>query len=241
MSGMRIFLAVLCAALLFPASARADQPDVLAITGGRVITGSATGVIEGGTVIIKDGKIEAVGKDVSVPGGAIRVNGRGLHVYPGFIDAGNAIGLAEVEPIGQMNDDSELGTNQPDLIARVSVQVQSEHFPVARMGGVLASLTRPTGGAISGQASVIQHFGYTTEELDLGRSMLAINFPGGGGGGFGLEEHIDACDDERTGYEELLGGAVQGFGGGGGGGATQTEIEDFFKQANIDIADAPLK
>lgn len=185
--------------------------------------------IPNGTVVIRDGKIQAVGAGLSAPSGTIRINGRGLNVYPGFIDAGNAMGLSEIDPIGQMNDDSELGTNQPDLIARVAVQVQSEHIPVARMGGVLASLTRPSGGAISGQASLIQHYGYTTEELDLGRSLLAVNFPGGGGGGFGIE-HIDGCDDDRTGYEDLLGGAVQGFGGGGGG-ATQSELEAFFKQA----------
>ncbi len=199
-----------------------------AITGATVYPVSSAPIMDG-TVVIKDGKIEAVGSDAHIPSGAIRVNGRGLHIYPGFIDAGNSIGLAEVGPIGQMNDGSELGTNQPDLIARVSVQCQSEHMPVARMGGVLASLTRPSGGAISGQASVIQNYGYTTEEIDLGKSMLAINFPGGGGGGFGLD--LDACDDERTGFEEFMGGAVQGGGGGGGGGATQTEIEDFFKQA----------
>ena len=204
-----------------------------AITGATVYPVSSP-KIEGGTVIVRDGKIVEVGKSVSIPSGAIRVNGRGLSVFPGFIDAGNSMGLQEVDPIGQMNDDSELGTFQPDLVARISVQCQSEHMPVARMGGVLASLSRPGGGSISGQASVISNWGHTTEEIDLGRSFLAVNFPGAGGGFGGFPgDHEDecGCDDLHTGYEDLLGGAVQGGGGGGGGGVDEDELGAYFKSA----------
>lgn len=209
------------------------QGRTYAITGATVYPVSSA-KIEGGTVVVRDGKIVEVGKSVSIPSGAIRVNGRGLSVFPGFIDAGNSMGLQEVDPIGQMNDDSELGTFQPDLVARVSVQCQSEHMPVARMGGVLASLSRPVGGAISGQASVITNWGHTTEEIDLGKSMLAVNFPGSGGfGGFPGEAEVDGCDDLRTGYDDLLGGAAQGGGfGGGGGGVSEDELGDYFKKAS---------
>lgn len=207
--------------------------NTYAITGATIYPVSSP-KIEGGTVVVRDGKILAVGKSVSVPSGAIRVNGRGLSVFPGFIDAGNSMGLQEVDPIGQMNDDAELGTFQPDLLARVSVQCQSEHMPVARMGGVLTSLSRPGGGTISGQASVISNYGHTTEEIDLGKSILAVNFPGAGGGFGGFPGHDDdcGCDDMHTGYEDLLGGAVQGFGGGGGGGgASQDELDGYFESA----------
>jgi len=208
------------------------EGKLYAITGATIYPVSGP-KIEGGTIVLRDGKIESVGKSVSIPSGAIRVNGKGLSVFPGFIDAGNSIGLAEVDPIGQMNDDTELGTFQPDLVARVSVQCQSEHMPVARMGGVLVSLTRPSGGTISGQASVIRNYGHTTEEIDFGKSMLAVTFPGGGGGFGGFPgDEIDGCDDLRTGYEDMLGGAVQGFGGGGGGGASQDELEGYVKRAS---------
>ncbi len=207
------------------------EATTYAITGATVYPVSSA-PIENGTVVMRDGKILAVGKNVSIPNNAVRINGHRLRVYPGFIDAGSSIGLSEVSPIGQMNDDSELGTFQPDLVSRVSVQVQSEHFPVARMGGVLTSMTRPNGGTISGQASVIHNFGYTTEQMDLSSSMLAVNFPGSGGGfAFG---QVDACDDTRTGFEgeEMGGGGVQGFGGGGGGGATESDLADYFQRAS---------
>src|ERR1051326_6373690 len=66
-----------------------------AIRNARIVT--VTGPdIENGTVVIRDGKIEAVGANVSVPSGAQTIDGRGLSVYPGMIDAGTNMGLVEV-------------------------------------------------------------------------------------------------------------------------------------------------
>ena len=47
-------------------------------------------------MVIRDGKIEAVGASVSVPAGAQTIEARGLSVYPGMIDAGTSLGLVEV-------------------------------------------------------------------------------------------------------------------------------------------------
>jgi len=217
-----------------------DHAKRYAIVGATVHTVSGP-VIENGTVLIEDGKIKQVGTSVPVPKDADTqvIDGKGLHVYPGFIDAGNSIGLSEVEPVGQMNDDSELGSYQPDLVAATAIQVQSEHLPVARMGGVLSALTRPTGGTVSGQASVINTFGWTTEQMALGNKMLVVNFPNAGTG-FGFD--LGAFDDAEDGdlllgggrgngeYNPPLGGA-QGRGGGFGGGSTQSDLETYFKKA----------
>src|SRR5215212_652944 len=66
-----------------------------AIRNARVVTVSGPD-IENGTVVIRDGKIEAVGVNVSVPAGAQTIDGRGLSVYPGMIDLGTSIGLVEI-------------------------------------------------------------------------------------------------------------------------------------------------
>jgi len=214
-----------------------DRAERYAIVGATIHPVSGP-VIENGTVLVEGSKIKAVGTSVPVPKDALTrvIDGKGLHVYPGFIDAGNSIGLSEVSPIGQMNDNSELGTYQPDLVAATAIQVQSEHLPVARMGGVLSALTRPTGGTISGQASVINTFGWTTEEMALGNKMLVVNFPGAGTGfGFDPGGFDDADDDLMNGganglgeYNPPLGAQGGGF---GGGGAAQNEIESYFKKA----------
>ncbi|MEQ1821398.1 MAG: amidohydrolase family protein [Fimbriimonadaceae bacterium] len=181
-----------------------------AITNATVHTMSGP-VLQKGTVVIRDGKIAAVGTDVSVPGGVHRVDAKGMHLYPGFIDAGNSIGLSEISPIGQTVDANELGTFQPDLIAQTAINVQSEHFPVARCGGVLTSLSRPGGGTVCGQASLVNHFGWTGEQMGLGRQFLVVSFPGGGGGGFEEDDFCEVLGGEMVKHhEETLEEILQG-------------------------------
>src|SRR5512134_3412822 len=74
------------------------RAGTFAITNARIVTVSGA-VIENGTVLIQDGKIAAVGAGISVPGGAEKIDGKGLSVYPGMIDAGTNMGLAEI-PLG---------------------------------------------------------------------------------------------------------------------------------------------
>ncbi len=86
---------VLCVfALLAVGSPAAGPPSVFAIRGARVVTVSGP-VIEGGTVLIRDGLIEAVGTNVTIPAEAWVIEGRGLTVYPGLIDALSSLGLPE--------------------------------------------------------------------------------------------------------------------------------------------------
>ena len=73
--------------------------------------------IPNGTVLIEDGKIKAVGAKVAVPSGAYVVQAKGMHVYPGLIDAGSEMGLQEIESIRATIDSSEAGEFQPDLLA----------------------------------------------------------------------------------------------------------------------------
>src|SRR4029453_15010012 len=65
------------------------------IRNARILTVSG-GEVENGSIVIRDGKIEAVGASVNAPAGAQQIDGRGLSVYPGMIDAGTSMGLGEV-------------------------------------------------------------------------------------------------------------------------------------------------
>lgn len=166
-----------------------------ALTGGTVHTVSGP-VLQGATVIIEDGVITAVGERVPIPRGAVRVDVRGKHVYPGLIDAGTSLGLAEISPIGQTIDNRELGEYQPDLRALTAFQIESAHYEPARCNGVLAAVTRPVGGTISGRSGIIKLDGWTWEELAIRNpGPLCINFPGSGGGFFGDAACCDDIDD----------------------------------------------
>lgn len=84
-------------ASLFVAATLATQPlaaqeKVIAIRGGTVLPISGP-AIPNGTVIIRGGKIAAVGADIAIPQGAEIVDAKGMYVMPGVIDAASQIGL----------------------------------------------------------------------------------------------------------------------------------------------------
>ena len=157
-----------------------------AIRNAHIVTVSGAD-IENGTVVIRDGKIEAVGANVSVPAGAQTIEGRGLYVYPGMIDAGTNMGLVEV-PQGANGtvDLSEVGELNPNAKAIIAVNPHSAHIAVTRVEGITNTLTAPTGGLISGQAALINLLGTAPKEMAVVPQVaLVINYPRLGGGGFG--------------------------------------------------------
>lgn len=165
---------------------------VFAIRNARIVTVSGPD-IENGTIVIRDGKIEAVGASVNVPAGAQIIEGRGLSVYPGMIDAGTNMGLVEV-PQGANGtvDLSEVGEFNPNAKAITAVNPHSAHIAVTRVEGVTNTVTAPTGGLISGQATLINLLGTAPKEMAVvPNAALVINYPrigGGGGGGFGAPQ-----------------------------------------------------
>ena len=76
-----------------PALAQLAPGGVYAVQGARLVTAPGR-VIQQGTIVVRGGLIEAVGQDVQPPPDAVVVDGRGLTVYPGFIDAFSQAGLA---------------------------------------------------------------------------------------------------------------------------------------------------
>src|SRR5262244_2598106 len=116
-----------------------------AIRNARIVTVSGPD-IENGTIVIRDGKIEAVGANVNVPSAAQQIDARGLSVYPGMIDAGTSMGLVEV-PQGANGtvDTAEVGDLNPNAKAAVAINPHSAHIAVTRVDGITNTLTAPTG------------------------------------------------------------------------------------------------
>ena len=135
------------------------------IRNARIVTVSGPD-IESGSVVIRDGKIEAVGATVNSPSGAQVIDGRGLSVYPGMIDAGTNMGLVEI-PQGANGtvDTSEVGDFNPNARAYIAVSPYSAHIAVTRVEGVTSTVSAPTGGLISGQATLINLLGTSQKEM----------------------------------------------------------------------------
>ena len=157
---------------------RTGRAGTFAITNARIVTVSG-GVIENGTVVIQDGKIAAVGANVSVPSGAETIDGKGLSVFPGMIDAGTNLGLAEI-PLGAnaTMDMTETGTMNANAKAVLAVNPHSSHVNVTRVNGITTVLSSPAGGLIAGQNAVINLNGSTQGDMAvLPAAGLVINFP----------------------------------------------------------------
>lgn len=136
-----------------PLAARAQT---VAITGGRVHPVSGP-VIENGTVLIRDGKIVAVGANVSVPDGATRIDASGKWVTPGLVNALTGLGVSE---IGQVQATVDRGARGENAIAAAfpvweGVNPASTMLAPARNDGVTSVVIVPTGGLVAGQAALV--------------------------------------------------------------------------------------
>jgi len=124
-------------------------------------------VIEKGKVVIVEDKILAVGADAEVPPGAGVIDGTGLHVYPGLIDAGSVLGLTEIDSLRTTRDFSEIGTFNPHLKTASAIHPHSEHIRIARAAGITTALVKPSGSRIQGQSAVVHLDGWTAPQMLL--------------------------------------------------------------------------
>jgi imidazolonepropionase-like amidohydrolase len=176
---------VLAASLAIPAWTQNAAPTSYAIKGGKVFT-LAGAAIENGTVLIRDGKIAAVGPGIAIPADAQVIDASGLEVYPGMFDPITQMGLNEVSAVSATLDVSELGDYNPELVAATAVNPASAHIPITRANGITEVIAAPgttgfdlqSGGLIAGQASAFNMAGWTMDEMQINRSVaMVINWP----------------------------------------------------------------
>ena len=178
--------------------------QTIAITGGTVhpISGPA---IPNGTVVIQNGRITAVGANVAVPAGAVRIDATGKIVTPGLFESGTNLALVEVESVG-----SDFRVQDEDHIAAAfnvadGINPRSMVIPVTRIAGVTTVVSRPAGGLISGQGIAFDLIGDRLEEMSI-RSPIAMfgsvsenEHDAGGGARGGMFMRLrEALDDARV-------------------------------------------
>jgi imidazolonepropionase-like amidohydrolase len=140
-----------------------------AIVGGRVVPVEGE-PIDGGTVLLRDGKIAAVeGPGFAVPSGVAAVDATGKWVLPGFIDAHAHAGVHE-EAQGWAGQDTNERTdpNCAHVRALDAINPADEGFRDAIIGGVLAVNVNPgSANPIGGQTVAIKCWGRTVDEMVL--------------------------------------------------------------------------
>jgi imidazolonepropionase-like amidohydrolase len=151
----------------------AERPRIYAITNATVVPEPGRR-IESGTVVMRDGLIEAVGADVVVPSDAVEIDGEGRWVYPGLIDADSGLGLLSApesaggpappsgerrraeEPPGAVHPVSRIRpeTKTRDLLVPFSGERRRDVERIRNLGFTIV-LTRPESGILRGSSAAI--------------------------------------------------------------------------------------
>jgi imidazolonepropionase-like amidohydrolase len=178
--------AACCLSLSASPQSQPQPPSAYALTHAKIFT-LAGAPIEDGTLVIKDGKIAAIGVNVEVPAGAQVIDAKGLQIYPGLFDPVTQMGLSEISAVNATVDSTETGAYNPDVIAATAVSPSSEHIPVTRAAGITEVLAVPdsggfdsggTRGVIGGQASAIHLAGWTINDMLIKKSVaMVISWP----------------------------------------------------------------
>ena len=172
-------LIALLAATAFAGPALAQT---VAITGGTVAIGDGTAPIVGGTVVFRDGRVVAAGRDAAVPAGATVINATGKWVAAGFVAGFTSLGLLDAAGIEESND---AGARTSPFAA--AIDVASAINPTAvqigdeRVGGVTRALIAPStaGSIFAGQGAVID-LGADPQPLTRARAFQYVELGEGG-------------------------------------------------------------
>lgn len=155
-------IAIAAAFMTFAAAAHAQT---YAITGGTIYTLGPAGKIEHGTVLIKDGRVAAVGSDVSIPADAERIDATGKIVTPGIFDPQSQFGVVEVSAVESTRDASQNTYFSAAFDVASAINPRSVLIPVNRIAGVTRAVVAPDGSSekhvITGRGAVID-LGSTT-------------------------------------------------------------------------------
>jgi hypothetical protein len=200
----RCALAVCCVALLalFSAApllyAQGGEPQYFAIRGAKVVPVSGSPV-ENATVVISRGLITAIGKDVAIPPEAWVIDGKGLTVYPGLVDAFTDVGIPAAPPAvvesggprrsqeGTARGPEDRPASTPWRSGADEVSLSDKRIETWRNGGFTTVVSAPKGGIFPGQAAVLDLAGERAGDLVV-KSPVAIpvsfQTSGGFGGGF---------------------------------------------------------
>jgi imidazolonepropionase-like amidohydrolase len=199
----RISVAAVVACLAAAGAPRASTPDTFAIRDARIVP-VAGAVIEKGTIVIARGVITALGASVTPPAEAWVVDGKGLTVYPGLIDASTDLGLTPVAPAAApaagrpgapgpapagpatppARGPEDRPGSTPWLQAADDVKVDDRRFESWRASGFTTALTAPKAGMLPGQGAVINLAGARPGDLVM-RAPASLQLSFQSPGGFG--------------------------------------------------------
>lgn len=169
-----IFILIL---LILSLSLMAENKNLILIRNATIFPVTSE-KIENGSILIENGKIKDLGKEIVAPEGARVIDAKGKYVYPGFIDGFTHLGLIEISSIPSTVDVQETGKFNPELHVAWAINPSSVHFATGRVNGTTTALVSPRGGTMPGMTALVKMDGWTFSEMALKEvATSVINFP----------------------------------------------------------------
>ena len=139
---------------------------MIAITGSTIWNGKEE-ILEGHTILIKNGKIEGIAKDITIPSNYQTIDGNGITITPGLIDVHTHLGVSE-EGVGKEGADFNETSNPttPEVRAIDGINPREYGFQVARESGITTVQVMPgSANVIGGEMSVLKTTGSIIDEM----------------------------------------------------------------------------
>ena len=179
------------------AHAQGGEPEYFAIRGAKVFPVSGP-PIDGATVVVSKGIITAIGRDAAIPPEAWVIDGKGLNVYPGLVDAFTDVGIPAAPPAGgegvgprrpqeRANGPEDRPASTPWRSGAEEASLSDKRIETWRNGGFTTVMCAPKGGFLPGQAAVLDLAGERAGDLVVKTPVaipLSFQTSGGFGGGF---------------------------------------------------------
>ncbi|PHQ90087.1 MAG: amidohydrolase, partial [Idiomarina sp.] len=154
-----------------------EQSNPIVLQGGTLHTVS-DGVLTNSDLVFENGKITAIGRDVSIPDGAEVIDISGQHVYPGVIAMDTTIGLNEIEAVRATRDAREVGDVHPEVAGHIAFNADSEIIPTVRYHGITHAQVAPEGSLVAGQSSLMHLDGWNYQDaLVAGEIGVHVSWP----------------------------------------------------------------
>ncbi|MBN2135008.1 MAG: amidohydrolase family protein [Acidobacteria bacterium] len=129
--------------------------------------------ITGSDLLIENGKIINIGKDLKADGARI-IDATGLNLYPGLIDGFSKLGMVEMWAIAATTDTTEVGRMNPELKTTWALNPFSVHIRTGRITGITTAIVGSSGSLFPGIASLIKLDGWTTDEMTVNDEFASI-------------------------------------------------------------------
>lgn len=174
------------------------RAQTVALVGGTVHT-AAGPAIEHGTVLLRDGRIAAVGRDVPIPAGATRIDVTGKIVTPGLFLGASTLGvkLFETGGVADTRENVKAGGVHPAFLVADGLDAAHLTIPVARLEGITTAVAMPETGLVPGQAALFDLDGESSDRLLVRRrGALVVDLSqegksGGGGSRAGALQRVE--------------------------------------------------